>query len=273
MYKAYFHLLLKRKEFIFSFLFMLTISLGLFLYDCFLQYGADVGEFLSADKLYIGRSCDNPLYLILELILPLVIVLPFSDMALYEKNANMHPVIFARGKQRSYFLSQLFISGISAWLVIFIPFFVNFILCLIAFPLHSVNNTVYGTFAIDNGYYGTWLKNEPFQGLFAVNVYFHSLFYLLLLSLFSALCAMVVYCLSYFLRGNKIFLTFFAFLINNFLIIISDYKDFSVNPYDYLFSLSPIEKYKWYLLILFSVMLFSIIILSPFCKKKLCDLK
>lgn len=273
MFQSYLRLLLKKKEFVFSFLFMLAISLGLFLYDCFLQFGADAGAVLSADKLFVGRENDNPLYIILQFILPLIIVLPFSDIALYEKNTNISPVVISRGGQKAYFNAQLLVSGISAWLVIFVPFFINFILDLVAFPYQSVNDSLFVSVAIDSTYYSSLLDLSMFQKLFSINVYLYNLFYLFLLSLFCGLCAMFTYCISYFIKGNRIFLNFLLFLINNFLIIISQFIGVSIAPFDYLFSLSSMTKLNWFFYAMFAFLIFAIAILSPICKKKLRNLR
>lgn len=274
MFKAYLNLLFKRKEFIFSFLFMTIISLGLFLYNCFVLYGADVGNVLSADKLFIGRNYSNPIYLLLQFILPLIIVLPFSDIAAYEKAANISPILLTRAGAKKYFHSQLLVSGISSWFVVFIPFMLNFILCLIAFPLQSINTTLAIVEGIYNNYYGADLDKILFPKMFSINPYLYNFVILLLLCFYCSLCAMLVYVISYFYKGNRIFLLLFAFIVNNFLIIITDMTGLSISPFDYLFSYSTgYMKSEIFLLALFFFMIASILFLAPKCKKKLCDLK
>lgn len=274
MFKAYMNLLFKRREFIFCFLFMTITSLGLFLYDCFVQYGADVGTVLSADKLFIGRNYGNPIYILLQFILPLIIVLPFCDISVFEKSTNITPALLTRAGRKTYFRSQLFVSGISSWLVVFIPFMLNFILGLIAFPLHSVNTTTATVGGIYSDYYGAYLDKILFPEIFSINAYLYNFILLLLLCLYCSLCSMLVYTMSYFFKGNRIILLFFAFIINNFLIITTDMTGFSVSPFDYLFSYSTnYIKSELFILLLFAFMIISIILLAPKCQKKLCELK
>ena len=274
MFKAYMNLLLKRREFNYSFLFMTIISLGLFLYDCLVQYGADVGNILSADKLFIGRNYNNPLYIVLQFILPLIIVLPFSDISSFEKNANITPVVLTRAGRKTYFRAQLFLSGISSWFVVFIPFMLNFILGVIAFPLNSINTSTARVGGIYSEYYGKYLDKILFPKIFSVNAYFYNFIFLLLLCLFCSLCSMLIYTLSYFLKGNRIFLLFLLFIINNFLIIATDTIGFSISPFDYLFSYSiGYEKSEAFIFLLFAFMIILIFLLAPKCEKKLCELK
>lgn len=277
MFKAYFNLLLKRREFIFSFLFMIAISLGSFIYNCFMQYGADVGIALSADKLFIGRgnSDTNILYLVLQFIIPLIIVLPFSDIASFESNANITPVLLTRADRKSYFRCQILISGLSAWIVVFIPFILNFILCLIAFPLESINTSTATVSGIYDDYYGKALDVILFPELFSINPYLYNFIILLLLCLFCSLCSMLIYTISYFFKGNRIFLLFFAFIVNNFLIIITNSTNFSISPFDYLFSYTNTfyVKSEPFLLLLFVLMIVLIVVLAPKCVKRLCELK
>lgn len=277
MFKAYLKLLLKRREFIFAFTFMTIISLGAFLYDCFIQYGVDVGIALSADKLFIGRgnSDTNTLYLVLQFIIPLVIVLPFSDIAVFESNANITPVLLTRADRKSYFRCQLLISGLSSWIVVFIPFILNFILCLIAFPLESINTSTAVVSGIYDDYYGEALDIVLFPELFSINPYLYNFIILLLLCAFCSLCSMLIYTISYFFKTNRLFLLFFAFIINNFLIIITNATNFSISPFDYLFSYTNTfyVKSELFLLLLFVIMILSILVLAPKCVKRLCELK
>lgn len=273
MFKAYMNLLFKRKEFNYSFLFMTIISLGLFLYDCLVQYGADVGTVLSADKLFIGRNYNNPIYIILQFILPLIIVIPFSDISSFEKNANITPAVLTRTGRRTYFRSQLFVSGISSWFVVFIPFMLNFILGMIAFPLNSINTTTAIVGGIYSDYYGAYLDKILFPEIFSINAYFYNFILLLLLCLFCSLCSMLIYTISYFLKSNRIFLLFLAFIINNFFIIATDTIGFSISPFDYLFSYSiDYVQTEAFILFLFAFMIILIFLLAPKCEKKLCEL-
>lgn len=274
MFKAYLSLLFKRKEFNFSFLFMTIISLGLFLYNCFVQFGADIGVVLSADKLFIGRNDENPIYILLQFILPLIIVLPFSDIAAYEKATNISPILLTRAGAKKYFRSQLLVSGISSWFVVFVPFMLNFILCLIAFPLQSINTSTAIVEGIYSDYYGVHLDKILFPEIFSINPYLYNFVILLLLCFYCSLCAMLVYITSYFLKGNRILLLFLAFIVNNFLIIITDMTGLSISPFDYLFSYSPsYTKSEIFLFGLFFVLIASILFLTPKCEKKLCELK
>lgn len=274
MYKSYISLMLKRREFIFSFIFMMLLSVAHFIFCCAKMYGTDIGQVLSADKLFIGRAYENDFYTILQFILPLIIVLPFCDIALQEEKNNSLPVILTRIKPLNLVFSHMLSAALGAFLVVFIPFFVNFILALIAFPINSTNTSIYIVDAISDVYYSEAIKNILFPELFLMNSYIYNFIFMILISVFCGITAALLYLISYYLRKNRVVFLFLAFIVNNFLIIFTNKTGVCIAPFEYLFAFSEVYvKISWYLPVLFLVIVASIMLLVPRCAKKLISLR
>lgn len=273
MYKAYISLMFRRREFIFSFLFMTAISIGQFLFCCMKMKGLDIGQTLSADKLFIGRAYENDFYTVLQFILPLLIVLPFGDIAVQEGKNNTRPVVLTRMTPKQLVGSQALAAGIGGGAVVFAPFLMNFILGLIAFPLKSVNTSLYSVDVDLDVYMGKGLDKILFPGLFMANPYLYNFIIMLLLAAFCALCAALIYLISYFLRG-KIILLFLAFLVNTLLIIITNKTEICIAPFEYLFSYTELyDKLPFFLPLIFAGTIGLIALLIPGCAKKLTVLR
>lgn len=274
MYKLYIRLMFKRKEFMFSFLFMLAISLMQFVSCCKKMYGLDVGQILSADKLFIGRAYENGYYTVLQFILPLTVVLPFSDIALQEEKNNTLPVILTRQEPKKTVICQMLVSAFGSFITVFVPFSINALLSLTAFPINSVNTSLYSVSALNDVYYSSALDNILLPNLFLQNPYAYNFVFLLLLGFFCALLGALLYLGSYYLHKNQIAFLFLVFLINNFLIIFTNKTGICVAPFEYLFAFTEIyEKLTWYAPFLFLLPCILIFLLIPKCAKKLISLR
>ena len=87
--QAQMKLLRVRKEFLISFFCMLVISIASFSINCVQQYGLDVTQYLSADKLFIGRAYSNDFFTFLQFLLPLLFC-PTICRFVYNGSAALH---------------------------------------------------------------------------------------------------------------------------------------------------------------------------------------
>jgi hypothetical protein len=87
-----------------------------------LVMGGDIGE------LY-------PIFL-----LPLLVVLPYADNYLLERKSGVHITCLTRQSRFRYFANKAFVVWISAVALVFFSYFLNQLLCLIAFPVGHVSN-------------------------------------------------------------------------------------------------------------------------------------
>lgn len=197
----------------FSFLFMLAISLMQFVSCCKKMYGLDVGQILSADKLFIGRAYENGYYTVLQFILPLTVVLPFSDIALQEEKNNTLPVILTRQEPKKTVICQMLVSAFGSFITVFVPFSINALLSLTAFPINSVNTSLYSVSALNDVYYSSALDNILLPNLFLQNPYAYNFVFLLLLGFFLCITrGFVVFGLILFAqKSNCFFISCFSY--------------------------------------------------------------
>jgi len=175
MFTQQLRLLLRRKEFLFVLGGMLLLALAVFAVQCFQLFGADTTNYLSADKLFIGRADSSDFYIFIPYLLPLMLALPFADSYITDKQHNILPLMLTRAKHRDYFLSKLSVAALAGGLVIFVPFLINFLLGLAAFPPESVNYSLYGMSSDQSYYYASYMDQILFPTLFAASPYAHEI--------------------------------------------------------------------------------------------------
>ena len=271
MIRAQMKLLFKRKEFQVTFAGMMLLIAYVFLSQCYTAFGTDATYYLSADKLFIGRANAHDINIILPFLLPLVCVLPFADSYVTDKQQYCLPSLLSRSTPKKYYWAKLKMVAFSAAFVIFIPFFIHFILSLIAFPLHSTNYSWNALSTDQSPYYGSYIEGALFTYLFVHCPYLYNFLFLCLLTLFCALTAVLVFQVSFFISKNRILVLAFAFLLNNLIYILAGlFSDLDIRPYAYLFSLdtSPTKR-LWFLMLLFAAMLIAAGCLTPVCIRKL----
>ena len=272
--QAQMKLLRVRKEFLISFFCMLVISIASFSINCVQQYGLDVTQYLSADKLFIGRAYSNDFFTFLQFLLPLLFVLPFADSYITDRRHYILPAILSRASAKQYYFSKLSCVGLSTGTVVFLPFLLNFLLGLIAFPMTSTNYSHFSLSADQSPYYTSYMKEILFPGLFVDHPYLYNFIFLLLLTVFGMRCAVVTYQLSFLIVKNRIVLLCLPFLLNNFLILFAQYTPVDISPFDYLFSFNNApHKQPFMLAVFFGVLILAVVCLTPVCLKKLREIE
>lgn len=266
--KAQLKLLLKRPEFGITMLLMCCFSIGIFILNCIMNFHSNIDNVLSADQFYIGRST-LPLSPLLALVLSIVIAFPFSDSYFDEKQKNTLPVILTRYKSASnYFISKAFIVFFSAFIVVFIPFMLNIILNSIAFPSESLVD--YSRLSSDQTVYyiKDFVQNILFPDFFVKYPQLYNILFCLALSLFLGLGAVLIFCISFFVKRSRILVIASFFIISNIISIVSNVTmsvGINIDFYNYLFSYN-IEENKY--LLVFGFELFFILLAIFILSKK-----
>ncbi len=257
---------------------MCLVSVSVFCGSCLQYYGTNFIAVPAADQFYIGRWTMDTTYF-LRLLLPLIVVLPFADSYFCEKKKNMLPVLLTRYKTAAgYYFSKGTAVFISAALVVFVPFLLNMLLNLTAFPLTSIAD--YTNLSTDQTMYYVEGKLAAilFPRLLILHPYFYNFLFCIAISLFSGLIGVTAYTLSYFVRRNRIWVLASVFILNNLLEIASS----SLEPkrnfafFNYLFAYDLTEgKRLWVFLLLLAALLAALAVLSRKAISKLdnvlCD--
>lgn len=242
MLRAQLKCLFYKREFVVTFLVMTVLSLFQFVQNCALQFGADQSFYLSADKLFIGYAFNNDFAIFLPYLLPILIIIPFSDSYLLDHKQYVLPSLLSRTTAKAYYWCKLAIVFFSVFCIIFIPFLMNFLLGLVAFPLESSNYSFEALSANQSPYYSYYINLILFPKFYLRHPYLYELTFLLALTFFCALCAVLMYQLSYFFTKNKILFLCFPFICNNFLILFSMILSVNISPFDYFFSFNINEN-------------------------------
>lgn len=259
---------------------MCLVSVTVFCISCLPYYGLDFIAVPAADQLYIGRGTTDTAY-ILRALLPLIVTLPFADSYFCEKKKNTLPVLLTRYKSTAaYFFSKGMAVFFSAALVVFVPFLINMLLNLIAFPTASVAD--YTNVSTDQTIYYVepYITNGLFPRLLALHPYLYNCLFWIAISLFSGLLSVTAYVISYFVRRNRIWVLVSVFILNNLIALASDLCVPKLNFafFNYLFAFDQSEGKKlWMFFLLLAVLILVVAVLSHKAIAKLdnvlCDVR
>lgn len=202
--------MLRRREFIFVFIFAVCFSLASFLCDSNELYGSDIAGHYSAWYYWFplhlpfgmtfgtSSSFTGLLYMFA---LPFMASLAYSYCYIDEYKCGVGKSIICRESRVLYFISQAIVTFIGAFLVIFIPLILNQLLWLIEIPaytFHSVASVPYKDFPLLNIMF--------FKSEFLNNPYIFNLIYALIPAVVGALVGLLSFSLSLVLKKNKFFL-------------------------------------------------------------------
>ncbi len=268
-------LMYKRREFQLTFFLMMLICIAAFVFACIQNYSADLTRVLSADKTFILRDLGSDFLFLLVYILPVFAVLPFADSYYTDQKENIVPLVVTRTGVKKYFFSKLYSVAISSAIVTFIPFSVNYILGLIAFPLTSTNFIKASPSAEQTDFYSdNTMENILFPKTFVNHPYLYNLIFMVLLTLFLMICSILVYELSYYIDKGRIFILSALFVANDVLILLAntsiagDFLELAPNCYFTAYDITP-RKSVGYMVFLFVSIIVAIICLIPGCISKL----
>lgn len=269
------NLMYKRREFQITFFVMMLISIVAFIVACIQNYSADLTRVLSADKTFILRDLGSDFLFLLVYILPIFVVLPFADSYYTDLKENIIPLVVTRIGATKYFFSKLNAVAISSIAVTFVPFSVNYFLGLIAFPLTSTNFHKASPSAEQTFYYSEdILENILFPEIFVNHPYLYNLIFMILLTVYLMLCAILVYELSYHIDKGRLFILSVLFVANDVLIllantpILGEFFELAPNTYFTAYDITPRKSIN-YMIFLFVAIIAAIICLMPGCISKL----
>ena len=245
----------------------LSFSVLCFLICCILDFRADI---LSVQAAYMqffpNRFAEARL--IVGIIMPLLACCAYSDSYLSDLNNHYFPVCATRMNAKKYYFSKLIAVFFCGAFVLFLPQIVNYLLCMIAFPLESTN--LYTNELMQSELYTIELKYAMFRRLYIFSPYLYYLLYIFISSVFSGLIAVIGYQLSFFIK-NKIFVMSFAFVFINMFSIFCEFYGVRSDVLKCLFGLEmPCPSYLQFVLTA-AIYVFAATAPIPFALKKVRD--
>lgn len=246
--------------------FMCLFCVGTFCASCLPYYGIEFMAVPAADQLYIGRGTVSQVYL-LGVLLPLIAALPFADSYFCEKQKNTLPILLTKYKTASqYFFSKGAAVFLSAVLLVLVPFLLNMLLNLLAFPISAIAD--YTNLSTDQSMYYVEpyiTVNVLFPRLLVLHPYLYNFLFCIAISLFSGLLGVTAYVLSYYVARNRIWAIVSVFILNNLLAIVSGMCEPKANFafLQYLFVIDSHEgKKPWMFFAALAVLLLAVALLS-----------
>lgn len=202
-------------------------------------YGADINTVPAAYSFFLGSGYISIFNRIFYILLPLTAVIPFADSYYSERENYTVCAILPRCSVKHYYYSKLICVFLSGFIVCAVPLLINFIMNLFVFPQNSTVEYLNGFGQIQNQLYTVYPKEYLpifFYHLFCTNQYLYELAYLIVASFFAGLFAVIVFQISFFYSGNKLFLNCILFVVLNLLSVIAGILPVNLNLQDYIFA-------------------------------------
>jgi len=189
--------LLKRTEF----LVVMTISLVWmvvpFLMDCAKYYHTEITYIPPANELWVGfdNHAGQAYYMFL---LPLLPALAYADTHYLNLKTGMYKSIYTHCRKSNYILAKGIVILTSGFLIVFLPLFLNQLLCFLIAPFQSTRHNLGGWPA-----YASYPSDMMmFESLFLRKPYLYNLLYMVMASAMGSMAALLSYAIS-FLGGQS----------------------------------------------------------------------
>lgn len=226
-----FLVMVNKKEFKLAFSFALCWALYCYWYNIQNQAGTDIVLYWDAKQFYCGSSL-HPLWYYFTFLFPILVVLPFSTSYLTERANGTSVLLISNMGVGRYILSKIVVCFIGGFLIILIPFLINYIFCQVTFPhTNNIMRAYYGTPGYDGmltgTYYGMRVQNIefPFLNLYLKHPNLYYIWYIILLSTLSGVFGVIILCFSFLIKRGKIFLFLPTFLILKGMEVLTRYSE------------------------------------------------
>jgi len=242
-----------------------------------LNMNTDIAFMYSAHDMFCGVEY-SALRNNFEAVFPFIVVFPFSFSYLTDLGVKVHPYVIGRMGRRNYFAGKIITNFLGSFIIIFIPFCINLLLCYVTFPWN--NNHIFGDYNALN-YAETLLGTNivvntvqsglPFVKLYLFSPMAYNFLFLCIISLFSGILGTVSGLFSFYITKFKILLfvpIYLLFYLGNFLTILSKrYISFKLIEYMYVNHMFG-KSFFVILSFILAVILFSVFSFRYACKKE-----
>ncbi|KYH31142.1 ABC-2 family transporter protein [Clostridium tepidiprofundi DSM 19306] len=198
-----------RSKAIFIFLCILLMALFTYYSEIKWNYGAPTYFIRSAYENTFIQSLDSRyIVIILSIVGPIFISFAFSDIYIEDLNSQSISMLFTRDNKRKYHRNNILAIFILSFLILFIPLMINFILCLITYPVVGLDNsTATPAFIIH------YDKNNILDIIRILHPSIYIIIRSAIPSLIFALFACITYCISLVIKANKYLCCFLSYSI------------------------------------------------------------
>lgn len=237
--KVQFKIMLNSKSFQFAFLIVLIFNLYSYIQVALDNRGIDIVNMYSADASVSINSWSRYIYIFAKLF-PFIVAFPFALSVIDDSNTKINTFILTRMKKKKYIISKLAVCFAGGFIIIFVPFLVNILLCKITFP-DNLNDYLNGYYSKNwcrsilgtNCDFNTVQKGLPFFRIFLYSQFLYNVFYIFLLSIFSGILGMFAMSFSFIIKRYKVLILIpvyvFFMIITNIGTIYNSKSDLFIN--------------------------------------------
>lgn len=248
-------------------IFMTAFGVITFLIKCFSVFKADIISVPAAYEQFFFNGFNLGITSVFSIILPFAACAAFSDSYISDIKSNYLSVCITRGDLKQYFFSKMFAVFICGALVVFLPQIINYILCVLTFPLESTNIYSWDLWQADFYIYGMG-ENFLLKKLYIFSPYLYFALYVLISSFMSGVIAVIAYQASFFIK-SKIFVISFMFVLMNLSLRYFEVKSIPFDLNEYIFgNYLGLQTYAK-MFIVFAVYILLSLLPTPFSLKKL----
>lgn len=160
--KAQCDIIINKKFFLFSFMFIMTCVILNFFYNIYLYYGSDFSELIAFPEISLLGSNNISSYFFLK-VYPFLLVFPAGFSLAEDKASSIELLWIQRSGRIKYYMSKLIAVFVMTFLCFFIPLVFETILNMIAF-CDDTHGNLYGYGLYTNSY--EYICNYPFFNLY-----------------------------------------------------------------------------------------------------------
>lgn len=186
-----------------------------FIINCVPYFGQDIINVPSAYQQFFanGRSNDD-FVAVFSVAAPFLIAAAFSDSYIIEEQNRYIPLCLIREGKNKYYFSKLIVVFLCGAFVVILPQILNFLLCLISFPLESTYLYTWDLWQAD--IYTVDMKSAwfLFKDLYVFSPYLYFICYIAISGILAGVIATISFQISFFIK-NKILVTSFMFIFIN----------------------------------------------------------
>ncbi|MGN1421609.1 MAG: hypothetical protein ACI4XC_08855 [Eubacterium sp.] len=240
-----------------------------FVISCISVYGDDIISVPAAYAQFFGNAHSNEWFVIIfSMILPFVSCCAFADSYVSDYERNYISICITRVGVKNYYFSKLIAVFICGVFVVFLPQIINYLMCLIAFPIESTYEYTWDLWQADTYTYVISESYFLFKRLYIFSPYLYFFTYIIISSIAAGIIAVIGYQASFFVR-NKIFVWSFMFIAINLLSILFEGYCIPMKLDDYIFGFSVGNMTYGYMALTMGIYILLSVIPIPFALRRL----
>jgi hypothetical protein len=248
-------------------IFMIIFSIVSFVIKCVTVFKAEIVTVPSAYEQFFLNGINFEYVTVFEIIFPFAICAAFSDSYVSDCKSNYININIIRGNSKQYYFSKMIAVYIIGFLIMFLPQILNYVLCIITFPINSTKVYTQDLWQSDF-FISSFNEHFFYKSIYLLSPYLYFLLYIFISSIMAGFISLIAYQASYFVK-NKIFVISFMFILMNLSFRILDERSITYDLNEYIFGNYTSGQVYSHMIIVFAFYIILALLPTPFALKKL----